>query len=393
MKYNFDTIIDRSGTHAVKLEKLKALFGREDLLPLWVADMDFETPKFIRKALEDRLKHPVYGYTCPSSDFWQSIIDWLKYLHGWEVEREWLTFIPGIVKGIGLAMHHFSGKGDSVIIQPPVYHPFRLVTERNGRVVVNHQLQWDGERYNMDFNQLEDILKRRRCPLLILSNPHNPGGTVWDRTTLATLAGLCYKYHVTVISDEIHADMALFGNKHIPFTTVSQEAEQVGIVYNAPSKTFNMAGLVSSYAIIPNPQLRKGFYDFLHANELNEAPFVATIATQAAYTRGHQWREQMIEYVENNINYVIGEIPRLIPGIKASLPQASFLVWLDCRSLKDAGIEDIPGFFADAGLALNNGAMFGPGGEGFMRLNVACPRTVLERAVDLLYSHYRRVTS
>ena len=393
MRYDFDTIIDRSGTNTVKLERLKDLFGKEDLIALWVADMDFETPPFIRKALEDRLKHPIFGYTIAPEDYWQSIISWQQYLHGWEIHREWLTYIPGIVKGIGLAIIHFTGKGDPVIIQPPVYHPFRMVTERNGRVVQNNPLIWDGTRYQMDLNHLEDILRRRRCPLLVLSNPHNPGGCMWSKETLTDLARICHKLNVTVISDEIHADMPLFGNRHIPFTTVSQEAAQVGIVFGAPSKTFNMAGLVSSFAVIENPQLRKCFYSFLHANELDDPTLVAAVATHAAYSQGKEWHRQMLDYVENNIDFVVSQLPRLIPMIKAVRPDASFLVWLDCRELKNVGIEDIPGFFTDAGLALNDGAMFGPGGEGFMRLNAGCSKAILEQALEKLYNHYRKITS
>ncbi|HKM31246.1 MAG TPA: PatB family C-S lyase [Bacteroidales bacterium] len=393
MKYDFDTIIDRRGTDAVKLRRLKTLFGREDLIPLWVADMDFATPPFIREALEDRLKHPIYGYTVLPEDYWQVIIEWQHYMHGWEIREEWLTFIAGIVKGIGLALLHFTGKGDSVIIQPPVYHPFKQVIENNGRVVINNPLLWDGSRYHMDFDHLEDILKRRRCPLLILANPHNPGGYMWDRETLATLAEICHKYNVTVISDEIHADMPLYGNKHIPFTTVSPEAAQIGVVFNAPSKTFNIAGLVSSYAIVPNQQLRKGFYDFLSASDLNDSTFVATIATRAAYTQGKEWHKQMLTYVQNNIDYVVEELPRYIPLIHASRPDASFLVWLDARDLQKVGIDCIPKFFIDAGLALNDGAMFGPGWEGFMRPNAGCPRAVLEKALEQLYRHYRHVTT
>lgn len=321
MKYDFDTIIDRRGTDTVKIGRLKELFGKEDLIPLWVADMDFETPPFIRKALEDRFRHPIFGYTIAFEDYWQSIISWLKYLHGWEIRREWLTYIPGIVKGIGLAIVHFTGKGDHVIIQPPVYHPFRMVTERNGRVVQNNPLIWDGTRYQMDLDHMEDVLKRRRCPLLVLSNPHNPGGCMWSKETLADLAHICYKYNVTVISDEIHADMPMFGNRHTPFTSVSQEAAQVGIVFGAPSKTFNMAGLVSSFAVIENPQLRKAFYGFLHACELDDPTLIATIATHAAYSQGKEWHRQMLDYVENNINYVVTQLPRLIPLIKAPVPR------------------------------------------------------------------------
>lgn len=217
MKYDFDTIIDRRGTDTVKLRQLKTLFGRDDLLALWVADMEFETPPFIRKVLEDRLRHPIYGYTMIPDGYWQSIIDWQKYMHDWDIKEEWMTFISGIVKGVGLSILHFTGKGDSVIIQPPVYHPFKRVIESNGRVVINNPLRWDGTRLHMDFDNLEDILKRRRCPLFILTSPHNPGGCMWDKETLTTLASICYKYNVTVVSDEIHADMPLYGKKHIPF--------------------------------------------------------------------------------------------------------------------------------------------------------------------------------
>lgn len=393
MKYDFDTIIDRRGTDAVKLRQLKTLFGRDDLLALWVADMEFETPPFIRKVLEDRLKHPIYGYTMIPDGYWQSIIDWQQYMHGWEIREEWLTFISGIVKGVGLSILHFTGKGDSVIIQPPVYHPFKRVIESNGRVVVNNPLRWDGTRLHMDFDNLEDILKRRRCPLFILTSPHNPGGCIWDKETLVTLASICHKYNVTVVSDEIHADMPLYGKKHIPFTTVSQEATQIGVVFNAPSKTFNMAGLVSSYAIVPNPQLRKGFYDFLSASDLNDATFVATLATRAAYTQGKEWHRQMLDYVQANVDYVAEQLPRSIPLIRVPKPDASFLVWLDGRDLKEAGVTHVPGFFIDAGLALNDGAMFGQGGEGFMRLNVGCPRATLEKALELLYNYYRKLIS
>ncbi|MDY0174553.1 MAG: PatB family C-S lyase [Bacteroidales bacterium] len=393
MKYDFDTIIDRRGTDTVKLRQLKTLFGRDDLLALWVADMEFETPPFIRKVLEDRLRHPIYGYTMIPDGYWQSIIDWQKYMHDWDIKEEWMTFISGIVKGVGLSILHFTGKGDSVIIQPPVYHPFKRVIESNGRVVINNPLRWDGTRLHMDFDNLEDILKRRRCPLFILTSPHNPGGCMWDKETLTTLASICYKYNVTVVSDEIHADMPLYGKKHIPFTTVSQEAAQIGVVFNAPSKTFNMAGLVSSYAVVPNTQLRKGFYDFLGASDLNDATFIATLATRAAYTQGKEWHRQMLAYVQANIDYVAEELPRYIPLIRVPKPDASFLVWLDGRDLKEVGVNNVPNFFVEAGLALNDGTMFGEGGEGFMRLNVGCPRSLLERALEQLYNKYRTLIS
>jgi len=388
--YHFDKIIDRRGTDTVKYGRLKSLFGREDLIPLWVADMDFETPPFIREALIRRLEHPIYGYTMPPDSYWKSITDWQYARHGWHVEREWLAYIPGIVKGIGLAVNVFTKPGDSVIIQPPVYHPFRLVTEHNGRKVLNNPLIWDGKRYHMDFIHLESLLKNQYCPLLLLSNPHNPGGCIWSKDTLNELAVLCAKYNVLVVSDEIHADMALYGNDHNPFAMTGSRAAEISITFGAPSKTFNMAGIVSSFAVIPNRAVREPFYNFLHANELSDTTFMATVATEAAFRLGEDWRKEMLAYVEDNIDYVATAISERIPAIKVPRPDASFLVWLDCRGLKEYGIDDIPGFFTEAGLALNNGAMFGPGGEGFMRLNVGCPRSILKTAIDRLAEHFEK---
>lgn len=381
MTYSFDKIVDRRGSGDLKHGVLQERYGRSDLLPLWVADMDFETPPFITEALRQRLDHSLFGYTVVPEELWDVIIQWTLEHHGWQVQREWLTYIPGIVKGIGMAINVFSEEGDKVIIQPPVYHPFRLTPQGNGRKVVYNPLRElpDGS-YDMDFEQLEQVTDEH-CKILILSNPHNPAGICWKEDTLRRLAHFCYEHHILVLSDEIHSDMALFGNRHIPFATVSDEAAACSITFAAPSKTFNIAGIVSSYAIVPNPTLRRRFYSWLEANELNDPPLFSPIATIAAYSQGESWRKQMLAYIEENIRFVEEYCQQHLPKIKPWRPEASFLVWLDCRPLGLQHDELIDLFVNRAHLALNDGAMFGPGGEGFMRLNVGTPRSILLQAL------------
>ena len=383
--YDFDKIIDRRGTGAVKTDILKSVFGKEDLMALWVADMDFETPDFIIDALKERMEHPVFGYTIEPEDYRPAICDWIAELHGWEIRKEWLCYIPGIVKGIGMAINALLEKDEKVIIQPPVYHPFRLVPQKNGREIVFNPLKptEDGS-YEMDFENLEAVCDEK-CRMLILSNPHNPAGITWPRETLVRLADFCHRKGITVISDEIHCDMALFGNRHVPFASVSPEAARCSITFGAPSKTFNIAGIVSSFAIVPDDNLRGRFYSWVEANEMGSAHIFAPVATVAAYRKGAEWRRQMLEYIEGNIGFIIDFCKDKIPQIKPLRPQASFLVWLDCRDLGLDHDSLIDLFVNKAGLALNDGEMFNPGGEGFMRLNVGCPRKTLEAAMESLY--------
>lgn len=383
-KYNFDKVIDRRGTGAIKFEALETMFGDADLLPLWVADMDFETPEFITEALRRRLDHSLFGYTVEPADYRPTIVKWIADHHGWNVRSEWMAYIPGIVKGIGMAINVFVGEDEKVIIQPPVYHPFRLTPEGNKRKVVFNPLieNADGT-YSMDFDNLAEVADEK-CRLLILSNPHNPGGIVWDRETLQRLAKFCHERGIIVISDEIHCDMALYGHKHIPFASVSDEAAACSITFGAPSKTFNIAGIVSSYAIVPDEKLRDRFFSWLTANEFDAPTMFATIATTAAFKEGEEWRREMLEYIQGNIDYVIEYCAEHIPQIKPRRPQASFLIWLDCRGLGLSHDALIELFVKKARLALNDGEMFGPGGEGFMRLNIASPRSIIRQALEQL---------
>ena len=382
--YNFDEIIDRSGSGDLKHEALLPRWGRNDLLPLWVADMDFATPDFVVDALKARLSHPIFGYTIEPADYRPTIIDWNESHHGWKIKPEWISFIPGIVKGIGFVVNVFTKPGEKVIIQPPVYHPFRMTPEDNGREVVFNplRLREDGY-YDMDFDNLSEVCDEK-CRVLILSNPHNPAGVCWSKETLQRLADFCYEHNIIVISDEIHSDMALFGNRHVPFASVSERAADISITFAAPTKTFNMAGIVSSYAVISNDDLRQRFYGWLKANELDEPTIFAPIATIAAYQKGEEWRKQMLAYVEDNVRFVEDYCREHIPGIRPLRPQASFLVWLNCRVLELNHDKLLELFIDKAHLALNDGEMFGPGGEGFMRLNVGTPRSVLRQALEQL---------
>lgn len=382
--YNFDEIIDRPGSGDLKHEALLPRWGRNDLLPLWVADMDFATPDFVVDALKARLSHPIFGYTIEPADYRPTIIDWNESHHGWKIKPEWISFIPGIVKGIGFVVNVFTKPGEKVIIQPPVYHPFRMTPEDNGREVVFNplRLREDGY-YDMDFDNLSEVCDDK-CRVLILSNPHNPAGVCWSKETLQRLADFCYEHNIIVISDEIHSDMALFGNRHVPFASVSERAADISITFAAPTKTFNMAGIVSSYAVISNDDLRQRFYGWLKANELDEPTIFAPIATIAAYQKGEEWRKQMLAYVEDNVRFVEDYCREHIPGIRPLRPQASFLVWLNCRGLGLSHDKLLDLFIDKAHLALNDGEMFGPGGEGFMRLNVGTPRSVLRQALEQL---------
>ena len=368
---SFDTLIDRRGSGALKTDALRERFpmyrnedGRDDLLPMWVADMDFATPDFILDAIRQRLEHPVLGYTIEPADYRPAIIDWVSSHHQWQIQPEWISYIPGVVKGIGTALNLFTDPGDSVAIMEPVYHIFRQVIEGNGRKVVGG--------------------KEGSPAVFLLSNPHNPIGICWSREWLQELAHYCYENHILVISDEIHADLALFGHKHIPFASVSEEAAMNSITFMAPTKTFNMAGIISAYSVIPNPSIRERYYQWLDTNELSEPNIFAPIATIAAYRKGEAWRQQLIQYIEQNILFVEQYVAQHLPQVKVVRPEASFLIWLDCRALGLSHEALIDLFVNRARLALNDGEMFGHGGEGFMRMNVGCPRTVLQQALERL---------
>lgn len=380
-QYNFDTVIERRGSGAIKTDLLEERFGRADLMAAWVADMDFATPDFILDALKERLNHPILGYTAEPADYRPAIIDWEKKLHGWEIDPEWISYIPGIVKGIGMVINVFTEPGGRVVIMPPVYHPFRITAEENGREVVNVPLLKDEDGVlHINYDGLEEL--DDKGGVLLLSNPHNPGGRMWSKEELQRLADICRRKNLLVVSDEIHADMGLWGKKHVPFATVSEDAANNSITFCAPTKTFNIPGVVSSFSVVPNKEIREKFYHWLAANEFGDAPIFSHIAAIAAYRNGEEWRKQMLDYVMDNIKYVEDYCREEIPGVVAKRPDASYLVWLDCRALGLTQPELVDLFVNKARVALNDGEMFGKEGIGYMRLNVATPKSELKKILD-----------
>lgn len=382
MNYNFDEIINRNGTDSVKWDGMAERWGRSDLLPMWVADMEFRTAPFVIEALKKRLEHEVLGYTFACKEWSESIIDWLKERYGWEIREEMLTFMPGIVRGLAFAIQCFTEKGDKVMVMPPVYHPFFLVTEKNEREVVYSPLVLRDGQYYIDFDRFRKDVQG--CKLLILSNPHNPGGRVWTKEELSQIADICEESGTLVISDEIHADLTLPPYKHSTYALVSEKASMNSLVFMSPSKAFNMPGLASSFAVIENDELRQRFQTYMEASEFSEGHLFAYLSVAAAYSHGTEWLEQVIAYIQGNIDFTENYLKEHIPAIKMIRPQASYLIFLDCRELGLNQEELNRLFVEDAHLALNEGTMFGKEGEGFMRLNAACPRAVLERALKQL---------
>lgn len=380
-KYDFDTVIDRTVARTVKIDGLDRIFGRHDIMPMWVADLDFAVCPEISGALRKRAEHPVYGYYEPAESYWNSIIAWLKRRHNFDVKREELTFVPGVVKGLGLFVNFFTKPGDGIVIQPPIYHPFRFVVEGNDRRVIENPLLEENGHYTMDLDGLREIAEREHPRMLLLCNPHNPIGIQWDRETLAEVARIARENNMIVVADEIHSDLMLDGREHIPFLDCGDDAVAVGAMLGAPSKTFNIPGLVSSWTVIKNPALREPFFRWCATNEFSSPPEFSATGAEMAYTYGWDWLEEMLEYVQANIDFVEEYCRAEMPEVKVVRPEASFLVWLDFRGLGLSQPELMELLLSGAHVAMNDGTMFGRGGEGFTRLNVGCPRSVLAEAL------------
>lgn len=382
-KYDFDQVIDRSGTDAIKIDNLSIVFGKDDLLPMWVADMDFETPSCIMEAALEKIKQPVWGYTKPSIAYWNSIQRWLKRRHGLDAELDELGFVGGIVPGLAFAVNALTEKKDAIIIQPPVYPPFHSVVKHSGRKLIFNPLIEYGAHFSMNFEQLPTLLENKP-KMLILCNPHNPGGKVWSKDELIQLAEFCYDNQILVISDEIHADLTLPGYKHIPFASVSEKARMNSITFMAPSKTFNMAGVASSFYYIPNPTIRERFQDFVLGNDLTGGHLFAFATTEAAFEKGEEWLEQVLVYIDENIKFVDSYLKKYLPKIKMMRPEASFLIWLDFTQTGLSHDQVVEKLKSEARLALNDGVSFGEEGAMHMRLNIGTSRAIVEEALDRL---------
>lgn len=375
--WDFDEIVDRSGTWSIKYER-----AGENHFAMWIADMDFRTDPAVSNALRERLDRDVFGYTSTPDEFYEAIRAWVGRQHGWDIPLEWTGYAPGVITAINQAYLTFTQPGDKIIVQPPVYDHFRMYAERLGREAVDNPLIFEDGRYRMDFDGLERIIDER-TRLLVLCNPHNPCGILWDRQTLASLAEICERRGILVISDEIHADMALYGRPHIPFCSVSEAAERVGLIFSGPTKAFNLAGLSgTAYCIIPDAGKREKYLGALRAAKLSEPSIPTIVAMIAAYTSDSGWLPALKNYLEGNIDCVMEFFARNDLGITPVRPEASFLVWLDCRAT-GMSQDSLMEFFRDkAGVYLSNGAGYGTGGEGFVRLNIGCPRSVLKSALE-----------
>ncbi|MDD4636001.1 MAG: PatB family C-S lyase [Bacteroidales bacterium] len=380
-RYDFDELIDRRGTDCLKVDGMKKAYGVDDAVPMWVADMDFRTPDFVLEAIRQRCTHEILGYTFPSDNYYQSIVDWVTKRHHWKIEKEYLTFLPGVVPGLAHCLNAFTKPGDKVLIQTPVYMPFHWVPDNLHREVVNNYLFIEEGRFAMDFSSMEKEFNNG-CKTMILCNPHNPGGRVWSPEELMQLSDLCEKYGVLVLSDEIHADLTLNGAVHTPFASLSEYAFQHTITLMAPSKTFNLAGLATSFSVIGNPALRSVFVNYLHATELNNGTIFAYVAAQAAYENGTDWVRQLTDYVWENVLLVRDFLSEQVPHIHPMIPDATYMVWLDCRELGMSQKELRHFFYQEAKVVMNDGTAFGPGGEGFMRMNLATPRSNVLRALE-----------
>lgn len=380
--YNFDKVVHRKGTNSVKFDGEKAQDSR--IIPMWVADMDFETLPEVKEALVKRAEHGVFGYAAPSESYYHSVIRWMKDRHHFEVEKDWIVPTPGIVTALKLAVRTYTQAGENVMIMKPVYYPFDISVEVNQRNVVECPLSFDGEKYTCDFDLFEKQIVDHHVKLFILCNPHNPIGKVWSKEELYQMGKICQKHQVIVVSDEIHMDFVYKGYQHVPFYNVDDSFKDFTIICSAPSKTFNIAALQTSNIIIANERLRELFVKEKDASGVNDPNIFGMDACIAAYTYGDQWVDELLVYLQGNIDYMKDFFAKRLPDIKVIDPQGLYLIWVDMRCLgmdKDA-LEDF--MLNKAHLWLDEGYIFGTGGDGFERFNVACPRSVLKQALEQL---------
>ncbi|NOU97714.1 putative C-S lyase [Paenibacillus sp. LMG 31456] len=384
MRYNFDEIIDRQNTNGIKWETLQDIFGATDLLPMWVADMDFRGPEPVMEALKQRAEIGTFGYTQRPDSLYEAIAGWVERKHHWKINKEWICWSPGVLPALIVCIQNFTKPGDRIIIQPPVYPPFFKIVKDNDRELVTNPLRYVNNRYEIDFEDLADKFRTTGAKMLILCSPHNPVGRVWTREELSRIEAICEEFDALIISDEIHADLAYSPFQHIPMASLSTRAADRTIVCFAPSKTFNLAGLQSSYIMIPNKELRNAFNKTMARGHLAMSNSFAITASESAYKDGGEWLEQCLAYIRANIDYAAEFFALHIPEIKMINPEGTYLLWLDCSrlGLDTAGLRRF--MVKEAKLALNEGISFGTEGEGFMRMNAACRRATIEEALQRL---------
>lgn len=383
MQWNFDEVLERSGTDSVQYDLRKMLFGREDVLPMWVADMDFKTPAFIMEAIRKRADHEILGYSNRNEAYHQALMDWVKERHQWEIEKDWILFSPGVVPALSMLVMALTEPGDKVIVQPPVYFPFFSSVKQNKRRLLRNPLIWKENQYVMDLDQLRAAIDDK-TRMLFLCHPHNPVGRAWTEKELRDLAGICLEQNIIMVSDEIHCDLVLPGHTHVPLASLSDEIAAQTITCMAPSKTFNLAGLATSHVIISDEKLRTRFNAILEQVHVGMGNIFGAVAAEAAYRFGNEWREQMLQYVQENVDFLDVYLKTHIPEITMIRPEATYMAWLDCREMGMADQELKEFMIHKAGLGLNDGPMFGEGGSGYQRINLACPRTKVIKAAHQL---------
>ncbi len=401
MKYNFDRRVDRRGTDTFKWDKLAARFGRDDIISMWIADMEFETPVPVRDALKKRCDHGIFGYTFRSDAYHDAVRKWVKARSNWEIKNEWICFCPGIVPALSLCVNTFTRPGDKVITQTPVYPPFYTVVKKNGRRVVENRLKYELNQYTIDFERLAEDIRLKSTPftsslangayqfdpavkMMLFCNPHNPTGRVWQQSELERIGRICLENNILIVSDDIHCDLVYRKNQYIPIASLSRELQANTITCISPGKTFNLTGLATSAIIIPDEKLRQAYNNTLETLELDGGNIFGAIATTQAYTHGEDWLDQLLAYLENNLNFLLEYFDEKIPLIKPVKPEGTFLVWLDCTGLGLEGLELMDFFVNQAGLAVNPGDSFGKDSSRFVRMNMAFPKKVLETALNRL---------
>lgn len=389
MSKSFDEIINRRGTNSIKYDFATERGKPEDVLPLWVADMDFRTPPAVIETLIEASRHGIFGYSESKSEYFDAVSTWFLERFQWEVERDWLVKTPGVVYAIACAIRAFTKEDEAVLIQQPVYYPFSETVLANKRKLVNNALVYENSQYRMDFEDFEAKVTENKVKLFLLCSPHNPIGRVWTKEELITIGDICKKHEVIVVSDEIHADFTYPGYKHQVFADLKPDYLENTIVCTAPSKTFNLAGLQNSNIFIPNKKLKARFLGEIKASGYSQLNSMGLIACQAAYQYGGPWLEELKEYLKGNLELIRTYLKEYLPEIQLVEPQGTYLVWLDFRglNLQEEELEDL--IMKRAKLWIDSGTMFGPEGSGFQRINIACPREIVKKALDQLRSAIR----
>lgn len=384
MEINFNQVIDRSNTNSIKWDH-----ENQEILPMWVADMDFRAPQPVIDALTERVQHGIYGYSEPNQAYFDAIINWQEKRNDWKIQQDWIAFSPGVVPAVNMIIRTFANPGEKVLVQTPVYYPFFAAIANNGCQMETNPMIFEDGKYHMDFEDLERKTADPNLHILILCSPHNPVGRVWTKEEMTRLGEICLKNEVLVISDEIHSDLILLGNKHTPFASISEAFAMNSITCMAPSKTFNLAGLQTSFLMIPNEKLRSRYLHTVEATSLMTNTFGITALT-AAYTKGEAWLEKLLAYLESNLAFLNDFVEKNMPEIKVIQPEGMYLVWMDFRALglpKD-DLEEL--MLKEAKIWLDEGYIFGTEGEGFERINIACPRSTLEEGLNRILSAVKK---